>query len=76
MLFGELCGLRNAARLAKKEFVIDVMQEINRIKGLESMQCINRVPVFFAETKKSRNNKKILSKEELESLEEEKKNRR
>ena len=61
--------------LAKKEFVIDVMQEINRIKGLESMQCINRVPVFFAETKKSRNNTKILSKEELESLEEEKKNR-
>lgn len=60
--------------LAKKEFVIDVMQEINRIKGLESMQCINRVPVFFAETKKSRNNTKILSKEELESLEEEKKN--
>lgn len=60
--------------LAKKEFVIDVMQEINRIKGLESMQCINRVPEFFAETKKSRNNTKILSKEELESLEEEKKN--
>ena len=61
--------------LAKKEFVVDVMQEINRIKDLESMQCINRVPVFFAETKKSRNNTKILSKEELESLEEEKKNR-
>lgn len=61
--------------LAKKEFVIDVMQEINRMQGLESMQCINRVPEFFAETKKSRNNTKILSKEELESLEEEKKNR-
>jgi len=61
--------------LAKKEFVIGVMQEIKRIKGLESMQCINRVPEFFAETKKSRNNTKILTKEELESLEEEKKNR-
>ena len=61
--------------LAKKEFVVGVMQEINRIKGMESMQCINRVPEFFAETKKSRNNTKILSKEELESLEEEKKNR-
>lgn len=61
--------------LAKKEFVVGVMQEINRIKGMESMQCINRVPEFFAETKKSRNNTKILTKEELEKLEEEKKNR-
>lgn len=61
--------------LAKEEFVVGVMQEINRIKGLESMQCINRVPEFFAETKKSRNNTKILTKEELEKLEEEKKNR-
>lgn len=44
--------------LAKKEFDIDVVNEINRIKRLPCMRGKD-IPEFFANTKKSRNNKKF-----------------
>lgn len=45
-----------AIDLAKKDFDIEVTKEINRIRNLP---CINNkdIPHFFADTKKSRNNK-------------------
>lgn len=43
--------------LAKKTFDIDVVKEINRIKHLPCMDN-NDFPLFFADTKKSRNKKK------------------
>ena len=47
--------------LAKKEFDIDVVKEINRIRNLPCMQ--NKIiPKFFADTKKSRNNKEYKDK--------------
>lgn len=42
--------------LAKKTFDIDVVKEINRIKNLPCMKGKD-IPLFFADTKKSRNNK-------------------
>ena len=47
--------------LAKKTFDIDVVKEIQRIKKLS---CMNRkdIPLFFANTKKSRNNKEFKGK--------------
>lgn len=42
--------------LAKKEFNINVVDEINRIKRLPCMKNKD-IPVFYAATKKSRNNK-------------------
>ncbi len=42
--------------LAKKEFNIDVVNEINRIKRLPCMKDKD-IPAFYAATKKSRNNK-------------------
>lgn len=42
--------------LAKKEFNIDVVNEINRIKRLPCMKGKD-IPAFYAATKKSRNNK-------------------
>ena len=44
--------------LAKKEFDIDVVNEINRIKRLLCMSGKD-IPEFFANTKKSRNNKEF-----------------
>lgn len=44
--------------LAKKEFDIDVVNEINRIKRLPCMKGKD-IPEFFANTKKSRNNKEF-----------------
>ena len=44
--------------LAKKEFDIDVVNEINRIKRLPCMRGKD-IPEFFANTKKSRNNKEF-----------------
>ncbi len=45
--------------LAKKEFDIDVVKEIRRIRQLHCMQTNMKeaIPQFFADTKKSRNNK-------------------
>lgn len=42
--------------LAKKSFAIDVVKEISRIRRLPCMRR-NEIPRFFANTKKSRNNK-------------------
>ncbi len=44
--------------LAKKEFDIDVVNEINRIKRLPCMRGKD-IPAFYAATKKSRNNKEF-----------------
>lgn len=52
--------------LAKKTFDIDVVKEINRIKHLPCMDK-NDIPLFFANTKKSRNNKKFDS-EKIRSM--------
>lgn len=47
--------------LAKKTFDIDVVKEISRIKNLPSMKGKD-IPLFFANTKKSRNNKEFKGK--------------
>lgn len=52
--------------LAKKCFDIDVVREINRIRGLPCMRR-NEIPQFFASNKKSRNNKEFEGKE-IESM--------
>ena len=44
--------------LAKKNFDIDVMREIGRIRNLPCMQR-KEIPLFFATTKKSRNDKEF-----------------
>lgn len=48
--------------LAKKSFDINVVKEINRIRNLPCMKR-KEIPLFFAETKKSRNNKEYDGKE-------------
>ncbi len=48
--------------LAKKCFDIDVVKEINRIRGLSCMRR-DEIPQFFASNKKSRNNKEFEGKE-------------
>ena len=52
--------------LAKKEFDIDVVSEINRIKRLPCMKN-KSIPEFFANTKKSRNNK-VFDEDKIRSM--------
>lgn len=47
--------------LAKKNFDIEVVKEINRIRNLPCMKS-NKIPEFFADNKKSRNNKDFQGK--------------
>lgn len=47
--------------LAKKDFDINVVKEIQRLKNLPCMKR-NEIPKFFADTKKSRNNKEFSGK--------------
>lgn len=47
--------------LAKKDFDIDVVREINRIRNLPCMKK-KTIPKFFADTKRSRNNKEYKNK--------------
>lgn len=47
--------------LAKKKFDIEVVKEINRIRNLPCMKS-DKIPKFFADVKKSRNNKEFKGK--------------
>ena len=47
--------------LAKKDFDIDVVREINRVRNLPCMKK-KTIPKFFADTKRSRNNKEYKNK--------------
>lgn len=51
--------------LAKKEFGVDVVKEINRLKWLPCMKREGKIkyPLFYARTKKRRNNKKFKPEE-------------